>query len=160
MQSPVIRHVNDDAGAWAEMWQRGAQLGCIPYYMFVERDTGARNYFELPLKRCWQLFRDAYQRVSGVARTVRGPSMSAFPGKVHVLGITEVAGEKAFMLEFLQCRKPELVRQPFFAKYDPTAVWYDELEPLTERDRQFFLTTEDFAPRVAGTALTVRGQTG
>lgn len=138
MQSPVIRHVNDDPMAWRDMWITGTRLGMIPYYMFVERDTGAKNYFEMPLERCWEIFREAYQRVPGTARTVRGPSMSCHPGKVHVLGITEVAGEKAFMLEFLQARKPELVRQPFFAKYDPKATWFDQLEPLTQNDVPFF----------------------
>tara|TARA_E500000318_G_scaffold5598_2_gene5727 strand:+ start:30177 stop:31499 length:1323 start_codon:yes stop_codon:yes gene_type:complete len=138
MQSPVIRHVNDDPMAWRDMWITGTRLGMIPYYMFVERDTGAKNYFEMPLERCWEIFREAYQRVPGTARTVRGPSMSCHPGKVHMLGITEVAGEKAFMLEFLQARKPELVRQPFFAKYDGSATWFDQLEPLTQSDVPFF----------------------
>ncbi|MEM9372619.1 MAG: 4Fe-4S cluster-binding domain-containing protein, partial [Planctomycetota bacterium] len=90
MQSPVIRHVNDDAATWSDMWATGVQMGMIPYYMFVERDTGAKSYFEMPLVRCWNLFRNAYQRVSGMARTVRGPSMSCFPGKCHILGITEM----------------------------------------------------------------------
>ncbi len=138
MQSPVIRHVNDDARVWADMWRTGARLGCIPYYMFVERDTGARNYFELPLARCWQIFHDAYMRVSGIARTVRGPSMSAFPGKVHVLGTTHVGGQKVFMLEYLQCRQPQLVRRPFFAKFNPRASWFDQLEPAGDADREFF----------------------
>jgi len=138
MQSPVIRHVNDDPMAWRDMWITGTRLGMIPYYMFVERDTGAKNYFEMPLERCWEIFREAYQRVPGTARTVRGPSMSCHPGKVHILGITEVAGERAFMLEFLQARKPELVRQPFFAKYDGSATWFDQLEPLTQSDVPFF----------------------
>lgn len=138
MQSPAIRHVNDDAEVWRTMWQEGVRLGCIPYYMFVERDTGARRYFELPLVECWNLFRSAYQGVSGVARTVRGPSMSAWPGKVHVLGVQQVGSQKAFLLEYLQCRRPELVRQPFFAKFDPKAVWFDQLEPLTERDAEMF----------------------
>ena len=43
MQSPVIRHVNDDAGIWKDMWREGADQGLIPYYMFVERDTGPKN---------------------------------------------------------------------------------------------------------------------
>src|SRR5690606_24524444 len=40
MQSPLVRHVNDDPRTWAELWQTGVKLGAIPYYMFVERDTG------------------------------------------------------------------------------------------------------------------------
>jgi KamA family protein len=145
MQSPVINHVNDDPNAWVDLWTRGVQLGAIPYYMFVERDTGAKNYFEMPLERCWNIFRDAYQRVSGMARTVRGPSMSCFPGKCHVLGIHEINGDKAFVLEYLQAREPSLVRRPFFAKYDPEASWYDQLEPFSEADTPFFQNPDDAA---------------
>lgn len=110
----------------------------MPYYLFVERDTGARDYFALPLARVWQIFRQAHQQLSGLGRTVRGPVMSAFPGKVHVLGVTQMGHEKAFVLEYLQARNPEIVRQPFFAKYDKKARWFDDLKPLTERDRVFF----------------------
>jgi len=138
MQSPVIRHVNDDPDVWAELWSTGVRRGCIPYYMFVERDTGARQYFEVPLVRVWEIYREAYNQVSGLARSVRGPSMSAFPGKVRVLGVTAVHGKPCFMLEFIQARKPALVRIPFFAKYDPDAVWFDELEPAFPTDRLFF----------------------
>jgi KamA family protein len=138
MQSPVIRHVNDDPQVWASLWQTGVRLGCVPYYMFVERDTGARRHFEMPLERCWQIYQAAYSQVSGLARTVRGPSMSAWPGKVHVLGVAEVGGEQAFILQYLQCRRPELVRRPFFARFDPAATWFDQLEPLTERDAEMF----------------------
>ena len=51
----------------------------------VGRDTGAREYFELPLVDAWQIYREAMSKVSGLARTARGPSMSAGPGKVEVL---------------------------------------------------------------------------
>jgi L-lysine 2,3-aminomutase len=155
MQSPVVRNVNDSAGVWSDLWRTGVRLGAIPYYMFVERDTGARGYFEMPLVRCWNLFRNAYQRVSGMARTVRGPSMSCFPGKCHILGVTEVAGEQVFALEFLQAREPDLVRRPFFAKYDPKATWYDQLEPYAESDRDFFITPDETPPL---TELTVRSE--
>jgi len=162
MQSPVIRHVNDRTDDWVDMWTAGVQLGAIPYYMFVERDTGAKNYFEMPLARCWELFQSAFQRVSGMARTVRGPSMSCFPGKCHVLGVTEIGGEKAFALEFLQAREPDLVRRPFFAKYDAEASWYDRLEPFSRSDQPFFLRPEDFADEFASgqtsATLTVGGE--
>ncbi|GAB4384097.1 MAG: KamA family radical SAM protein [Phycisphaerales bacterium] len=138
MQSPMVRHVNDDPHAWAELWRTGVQLGAIPYYFFVERDTGARKYFEVPLARCWDIFQSAYRQVSGLARTVRGPSMSAWPGKVHILGITRVGEQKAFVLEYLQARDPSLVRRPFFARFDPDATWFTDLQPLTEADARFW----------------------
>ncbi|MFW5697507.1 MAG: KamA family radical SAM protein, partial [Fimbriimonadaceae bacterium] len=150
MQSPVVKNVNDNPDAWAELWRRGVSLGAIPYYMFVERDTGAKRYFEIPLDKVWEIFRGAYQQVSGMARTVRGPSMSCFPGKCHILGVTEIGGEKAYVLEFLQARQPDLVRRPFFAKYNPEATWYDQLEPFSEADKPFFISPGEEAEAASG----------
>jgi hypothetical protein len=76
--------------------------------------------------------------VSGLSRTVRGPSMSAFPGKVVIDGVVTINGEKLFALQFLQARNPEWVRRPFFAKYDPEATWLDHLKPAFGRDKFFF----------------------
>ena len=138
MQAPLVRRVNDEAAAWAEIWRTGVRLGMVPYYMFVERDTGPKNYFEVPLARAWQIFRDAYQQVSGLARTVRGPSMSAHPGKVRVLGVQTIADQKVFLLEFLQARNPMWVKRPFIARYDPRATWFDQLRPAFGEKKFFF----------------------
>lgn len=137
-QSPVMRHINDTAEDWATMWRTQVDMGMIPYYMFVARDTGAQHYFAVSLQRAWNIFRNAYQEVSGICRTVRGPSMSADPGKVHVLGVSEINGEKVFVLEFLQGRNPDWVRKPFFAKYDPHAIWLDDLKPAFGQEKFFF----------------------
>jgi hypothetical protein len=129
-QAPLIRSINDYAEAWQTMWRTQVRMGMVPYYMFVERDTGPRDYFAVPLAQAWEIFRDAYQGVSGLCRTVRGPSMSATPGKVSVDGVTEVAGVKVFVLRMIQARHPRLVGTPFFAKYDPAASWLTDLEPV------------------------------
>jgi hypothetical protein len=116
--------------------------------MFVERDTGPREYFQLPLARAHEIFQQAYQMVSGLARTVRGPSMSAFPGKVVIDGVANIAGEKVFALQFLQARNPDWVRKPFYAKYDPHATWLDHLKPAFGQER-FFFETEGQPPHAA-----------
>ncbi|EPA06043.1 KamA family radical SAM protein [Candidatus Nitrosarchaeum limnium] len=136
-QSPLLRHINDDADMWAEMWKTQVQLGCIPYYMFVVRDTGAQHYFGISLVDAQRIFRDAYKKVTGLARTVRGPSMSATPGKIQILGITELNNEKFMVLRFLQGRNPDWVQIPFLAKYDEKAIWLDDLKPATG-DKFFF----------------------
>ncbi len=146
IQSPLVKHINDDASAWAELWRTGVRLGAVPYYMFIERDTGPRGYFGVPLWRAWKIFQNAYKQVSGLARTVRGPSMSAFPGKVQVDGIAEVGGEKVFCLQFLQARNPDWVRRPFFARYDPEAQWLDDLVPAFGQEAFFFENDRDGGP--------------
>ena len=143
-QAPLIRHVNDDARAWSEMWRLQTRLGAVPYYMFVERDTGAQRHFEVPLARALEIFNDATRYVSGLARTVRGPSMSTSPGKVLVDGVTERFGEKLFVLKFLQARDPSRVGEVFFARFDPKATWIDDLRPpLGERAFGFEASARD-----------------
>jgi KamA family protein len=137
-QSPLLRHINDDPEVWRELWSRQVLLGCVPYYMFIARDTGAQHYFAVPLVRAWEIFREAYQKVSGLCRTVRGPSMSANPGKVQVLGISEVAGEKVMQLRFIQGRNPDWVHRPFFAQYDERATWLSDLKPALGESRFFY----------------------
>ncbi len=137
-QSPLMRNINDSPAVWSDMWREQVRLGCIPYYMFLARDTGAQQYFSVPLVRAWEIFRDAYKSVSGVARTARGPSMSADPGKVEVLGVTKVGGKKVFALRMLQGRNPDWAMRPFFAKYDPKAIWLSDLRPAFGERRFFF----------------------
>ena len=105
---------------------------------FVVRNTGAQHFYGVPLVESWEIFRKAYQKVSGLARTVRGPSMSATPGKIQIAGVEEVNDEKIIVLNMLQARHPDMVMRPFFAKYDEKALWIDELEPAFGRKNFIF----------------------
>jgi KamA family protein len=137
-QSPLLHHINDHPDLWKQMWRKQVDLGCIPYYMFIARDTGAKHYFEVPLVKCWQIFRRAYRQVSGLCRTVRGPSMSDHAGKIQVLGVQEVKGVKVFVLRFIQGKNPNWVHIPFFAEYDPKATWFNQLKPAFGESKFFF----------------------
>ncbi|MDE5074190.1 MAG: lysine 2,3-aminomutase [Trichodesmium sp. St16_bin4-tuft] len=137
-QAPVVRHINDSAETWAKMLQMQVSLGCIPYYMFVERQTGAKKYFEIPLVRVLEIYREAVKQVSGLARTIRGPLMSALPGKVAIDGVAEIAGEKVFVLSFLQGRDPDWCKRPFFASFNPDATWLNNLKPAFGEDKFFY----------------------
>lgn len=136
-QAPLVRHINDEATLWARMWSEQVKLGAVPYYMFVERDTGPRAWFEVPLGRASDIFRQAVSSVSGLARTVRGPSMSATPGKVVIDGVTSIGSERVFALRFLRARDTSWVGRPFFARYDAGATWLDQLRPAFG-EREFF----------------------
>jgi len=128
-QAPMIRRVNDDVTTWVRMWKEQVRQGCVPYYMFVERDTGAHHYFSVPLAEALETYQAAFRRMSGIGRTARGPVMSAHVGKVLVQGVANIAGRKVFVLSLIQARDPERVGQVFFARYDPRATWLTDLRP-------------------------------
>jgi hypothetical protein len=136
-QGPLMRGINDSSEVWIQMWQEQVRLGCIPYYMFMERDTGAKHYFEVPIIRAWEIYQAAMQKVSGLARTARGSVMSALPGKVAVDGVTEIYGEKVQILSFLQGCDPNWCKRPFFACYDEKATWLTDLVPAMG-EKEFF----------------------
>lgn len=128
-QAPLMRRVNDDAATWREKWATELSLGMVPYYMFVARDTGAQDYYKVPLTRAAEVYRDAWSGLSGLGRTVRGPVMSATPGKVVVDGVARIGGDDVLSLRLLQARDPSLVGRPFWASGPAGASWVDELEP-------------------------------
>ena len=137
-QSPIMNHINNCGDEWAKMWKLQVKLGCIPYYMFVARDTGAQGYFAVTLENAWKVYRKAYNQVSGLSRTVRGPIMSANPGKVQILGVSEIGNMKLFVLRFIQGRNPNWSGRPFFAKYNSDAIWLTDLKPVEGKDKFFF----------------------
>lgn len=137
-QAPIVQHVNNAPKVWADLWRQAVRLGIVPYYMFVERDTGAQEYFALPLTRALEVYRNALASVSGLERTARGPVMSATPGKILIDGISTVAGSRVFVCRFLQARNPEWVGVPFFATYDADARWFDDLRPAFGEARFWF----------------------
>ncbi|WP_265092171.1 KamA family radical SAM protein [Acinetobacter seifertii] len=154
IQAPLIRHINENPKDWSKLWTLAVQLGAIPYYMFVERDTGPSSYFHIPLVKAYEIFRAAYKEVSGLARTVRGPVMSTLMGKVLIDGVVNIAGEEVFVLQFLQARNPDWVRRPFFAKFDPNAVWLDDLKPAFG-EKKFFFETEDNQIEITSKLISV-----
>ena len=140
-QAPLVRHVNDDSDVWANLWREEVRLGLVPYYLFVARNTGPRDYFRVPLATGLKIFSDAFAQVSGLGRTVRGPVMSATPGKVLVDAVSTIGGEKVFVLKMLQGRDPAWANRVFFARFDPRATFLDQLTPAFEA-REFFFEPE------------------
>ena len=64
--------------------------------------------------------------------------MSCHPGKIQIMGVSEIYGEKVFVLNFIQGRDPNWVGKPFFAKYDPEAIWLSDLEPAFGEECFFY----------------------
>ena len=135
-QGPLLRGINDDPAVWARNWTEQVRLGILPYYMFVERDTGPRHYFEVPLRRALDIYRGGISQVSGLGRSARGPVMSADPGKVEVLDVQPCGDRTRFLVQFLQARDPSRVRRPFWAEGDKDATWYTQLTVCDPSQRE------------------------
>ncbi|MFB9836090.1 hypothetical protein [Actinoallomurus acaciae] len=50
-------------------------------------------------------------------------------GTVCVDGVADIGTRKVFVLRFTHARDPDLIGEPFFATFDPGAVWLTDLEP-------------------------------
>jgi hypothetical protein len=72
--------------------------------------------------------------------------MSATPGKVGVDGVVEIAGQMVFALHLIQARDPRLVGKPFFAQFDPGAVWLSDLKPAFADRFPFDPEPDDLPP--------------
>ena len=122
----------------------------VPYYMFVERDTGAQEYFGVPLARVLLIYQQAMRGLSGLSKTARGPVMSTSPGKAHITGTLTMNGKRYFLLNFLQARKKEWLDRPFLAEYSDTAMWLNHLEPAEGAQTLFFENESTPYPDKAG----------
>ena len=133
-QAPLLNNINNDSKVWAKMWRMQIQMGMVPYYMFVERETGPYDYFGLPLAEVYNIYREAIQQSSSFAKTITGPVMSASQGKVQILGIVESfeTGRKYFKLQFVRHRDKRKTFNPFLAEYDEQATWFDQLNVAEE----------------------------
>lgn len=129
-QAPILNHINKSSEIWAAMWKKQVSLGLIPYYMFIERETGPYNYFEIPLAEVYRIYQEAIRETGSFAKTVTAPVMSAAMGKVQIMGVIKnpLDGKKYFMLQYVRHRDYRETFQPFFMKYDERATWVTQLE--------------------------------
>lgn len=137
-QSPILNHINAERPIWEIMLKEQTKLKLIPYYMFIPRDTGANEYFRVPLVKAWMIYKDAIKNVSGLSRTIRGPVMSSHFGKILFLGVSEVYNKLVSVFTMVQGRNDEWVNKPFFAEYNENAGWIDEIKPAFGQEKFFF----------------------
>ena len=137
-QAPLVRHVNDSADDVGGDVAHADRLGLVPYYMFVERDTGPKHYFEVPLARALRIFNEAYRQVSGLARTVRGPSMSATARQGPGHGRCHRRGREGLRAQVPPGSRPGLGRQGLLRPLRLPGRLVDELDPAFGEAEFFF----------------------
>lgn len=130
-QAPIAKGINDRAETLRALWAEETRLGCVPYYAFVPRDTGADASFSVPIARALDVYREAVAGLSGLARSALGPVMSTDDGKIVVDGVLDFNGTRCFAMRYHRARKTELVGTPLLARYDTASTWFSDLVPFS-----------------------------
>lgn len=135
-QAPILNKINDRSSDWSKMWKEQVSLGMIPYYMFVERETGPYNYFSIPLAKVYETYQEAIRNTGSFAKTVTGPVMSASEGKVQIMGVVSnpADGNKYFMMQYVRHRDYKKTFRPFYMNYSSEATWVSQLERVESKE--------------------------
>lgn len=149
-QSPVMNHISlftDDNGEIdvdksAQNWiDLGNVLGMLTvsfHSMYCARPTGEHHYFTVPLKGINEVFSKIYRSLPSVNRPSRYITMTSSAGKISMLGVAEINGEKVFALKFNESRNMEWMDKVFLAKYDEKENTIANLKPI-DGDKHFFV---------------------
>ncbi len=122
-QSPLIRGVNDDPHALAELYHQLSLIGCPPYYLFQMRPTAGNQPYAVPIVEGWDIYNKAMQLGSGLARRARFV-MSHETGKLEILAVDE----RFIYMRYHQAKDPENLGRFMAFKRDNSAYWLDDLE--------------------------------
>jgi L-lysine 2,3-aminomutase len=98
---PLVIGINDNAETWARLWTKQIQLGMVPDWMYLEADHSPESCFRVSLAESLQIAEEAHRQCSVLARTVRGPVFMNDVYRVLLDGVTELNGEKYFVLKNL-----------------------------------------------------------
>ncbi|MBD3366899.1 MAG: hypothetical protein GF405_01840 [Candidatus Eisenbacteria bacterium] len=151
-QSPMMSHVSlfrDENGdvdveRTAKNWTDLALvLGTMHigfHSMYLARPTGEHHYFTTPLAEVAKIADKIHRDLASIYRPSRYISMTSSAGKISLLGVVEVGGEKAFALKFTEGRNMRWMDGVFLAKYDEEENTIDFLEPF---DTQEFFYRQD-----------------
>ena len=105
--------------------------------MYFARPTGEHHYYGAPVAKIEEIFNLVYRSLALINRPCRHILISLSEGKIAVLGISFINGEKCFALQFTEACNMKWMDRVFHAKYNETENKIDCLEPL-DTEKYFF----------------------
>jgi KamA family protein len=87
-QTPLIRGLNDQPEALAELLAKLSFVGAIPYYIFQCRPALGNKAYTVPIEEGYEIVEGAKSLVSGLAKRARYV-MSHSTGKIEIVGKTQ-----------------------------------------------------------------------
>lgn len=148
-QSPIMNHISlftDENGNvdidksaqnWIDLGNILAMVGVGFHSMYCARPTGEHHYFTAPLADILKIFNKIYKELASINRPSRYITMTSSSGKISLLGMAEINGEKVFALKFNEGRNMDWMDRVYFAKYDEHENTIEKLKPFN-KDKHFY----------------------
>jgi lysine 2,3-aminomutase len=125
-QAVLLRGINDNPETLRDLFNRLAEAGVAPYYVFQCRPVTGSLHSRVPLARGYAIVEAAKRGCSGLAKRLRYV-MSHYSGKVEIVGVEAEGLERRIYLKYHQARDPRDEGR-FFSRPLPTdACWLDDL---------------------------------
>ncbi|MER9268542.1 hypothetical protein NKI63_29180 [Mesorhizobium sp. M0410] len=130
-QSPIIRHINDNAEALGIMQRELLRNGIENHYFFCGRDIIGHKAFNVPIERAWQILNESQKGLSGIETHAR-LSITHYKGKTEVAAVTNEfvpgvpGGEKGvviFKLLRSAADAPDRCKVTIVGR-NPNAIWF------------------------------------
>ncbi len=140
-QSPIMNHISlfqDENGRvdvdrsaqnWIDLGNIFAMLGVGFHSMYLARPTGEFHYFNQPVAEINKVFNKVYRSLASINRPSRYITQTSSAGKISLLGIVELPGEKLFALKFNEGRNMEWMDKVYLVHYDEKENTIAKLKP-------------------------------
>lgn len=125
-QTVLLRRINDNPETLRDLFNRLAEAGVAPYYVFQCRPVMGSLHSRVPLARGYALVEAAKRGCSGLAKRVRYV-MSHYSGKLEIVGVQGQGLERRVFLKYQQARDPRDEGRFFSRPLPADACWLDEL---------------------------------
>ncbi len=120
-QTPMIAGINDNPEALAGLFKKLSFIGVPPYYVFQCRPTAGNKPYAVPIERGHQIFMEAFEKCSGLAKRARF-AMSHATGKIEILA----TDKKSIYMRYHRAADPRDYKKFMVFKRNPEAYWLDD----------------------------------
>lgn len=143
-QTPLIRGVNDNSQVLADLFQRLANIGVSPYYLFQCRPSIGNKAYAVPLEEGYEIFEKSKTIISGLAKRARYV-MSHSTGKIEVVGMTE----SRLFLKYHQASNENHNGSFIIVQRNPTGYWLEDYLGAVEKHPGYSATDETYMNEMA-----------
>lgn len=125
-QTAILKGVNDSPETLRRLLNDLADWGITPYYVFQCKFIKGSGHFRVPLYRTCEIFQEATRGANGLAKRAK-LIMAHSSGKIEILGVGWIKGERVIYLKYHQARDERLMGRIMTFPLPDGAYWFDDL---------------------------------